>query len=194
MNKPYTTVDQLFGANLKNVFFANFGCKFLAFLAPKMLKMNIPTSLWSEQRPNAGQNIQYIHNESQTCYLGPCKFEVLTPLIIAQYIKKTKLPLGSFPSFASLIVFTRCVSWNGCPVFTTKMSFVPPGWQLVCLISKPTFLCHFTMDVIDGDLRQYFFCFSIFLCTVYVIDKVIYINIYCVLYVFSTFWTLPIFS
>ena len=50
------TVDQHSGANLKNVFFAKFSCKFLAFLsflAQKTLKMTISTSIWSAQHPNA---------------------------------------------------------------------------------------------------------------------------------------------
>ena len=59
--QPKSTVDQRSGANLKNVFFAKFCCKFLAFFsffAEKTLKMTISTSVWSAQHPNAGQNIQ----------------------------------------------------------------------------------------------------------------------------------------
>ena len=46
---------------LKNMFFAKFSCKFLAFfhfLPLKTLKMTMLTSVWSAQHPNAGQNIQ----------------------------------------------------------------------------------------------------------------------------------------
>ena len=56
------TVDQRFGANLKTCFFAKFCCKFLAFfsfLQLKTLKLHTSTSLWSEQHPNDGRNIQH---------------------------------------------------------------------------------------------------------------------------------------
>ena len=56
------TVDQRLGANLKNMFFAEICCKFLAFLscfAEKTLKMTILTSVWNAQHPNTGQNIQH---------------------------------------------------------------------------------------------------------------------------------------
>ena len=56
-------VNQRFGANLKK----RVVCKillqifcFLSFLAQKMLKMTILTSIWSVQHPNAGQNIQHM--------------------------------------------------------------------------------------------------------------------------------------
>ena len=57
------TVDQRSGANLKKrVFCKNLlqiSC-FFSFFAEKMLKMNISTSVWCVQNPNAGQNIQHL--------------------------------------------------------------------------------------------------------------------------------------
>ena len=52
------TVDQCSGANLKNMFFANF--LLFSFLAQKALKMTISTSVWALRTPNAGRNIQHI--------------------------------------------------------------------------------------------------------------------------------------
>ena len=55
------TLTQRFGANLKNPFFAPnlLLLHFFGFLAQKMLKMNILTSVWGVQHPNAGRNIQH---------------------------------------------------------------------------------------------------------------------------------------
>ena len=53
------------GAHLKNLFFVKFCSKFLfllhfsSFLAQETLKMDILTSVGSEQHPKAGQNIQH---------------------------------------------------------------------------------------------------------------------------------------
>ena len=60
----YVSVDQRFGANFKNPFFAKFGAKFVtflhffSFLTQKIMKMTIMTSVWDVQHPNASQNIQ----------------------------------------------------------------------------------------------------------------------------------------
>ena len=57
-------LNQRFGANLKNIFFAKFHSKFVpflyffSFLAQKMLKMKISTSNWGAQHSVAGRNIQ----------------------------------------------------------------------------------------------------------------------------------------
>ena len=57
------TLNQGFGTSLKNPFLLNFAPKllflhFFSFLAQKMLKINILTSVLSAQHPNVGQNIQ----------------------------------------------------------------------------------------------------------------------------------------
>ena len=57
------TLDQHFGANLKNLFFAKFCYEFVTFLhyykKQKNLKKTISTSVWVAQHPNACQNIQH---------------------------------------------------------------------------------------------------------------------------------------
>ena len=57
------TFGQRFGANLIKRFLAEFCIKcqfftFFSFLAQKILKITIMTSVWGAQHPNAGQNIQ----------------------------------------------------------------------------------------------------------------------------------------
>ena len=55
------TLHQHSGANFKKTFFAKFSIIFLAFSSFFQLfsrKMKISTSVWDEQHPNAGQNIQ----------------------------------------------------------------------------------------------------------------------------------------
>ena len=58
--------DQRFGANLKNCFLLNFApnlllfLHFFSFLAQKMLKLTISTSVWGAKHPNTGQNIQHM--------------------------------------------------------------------------------------------------------------------------------------
>ena len=57
------TLNQRFGANLKNPFFCRKFVTFLhffSFLAKKMLKMTISTRVWGAQQPSAGQNIQHL--------------------------------------------------------------------------------------------------------------------------------------
>ena len=64
-------LDQRSGANLKTHFFAKLSINFLAlssffsFLAQKMLKKHISTSIWSVQHPNAVQNIQHLGNNKE---------------------------------------------------------------------------------------------------------------------------------
>ena len=57
------TLNQHFGANLKNRLFAKFCIKFVPFyvfqlFCIKMLKMTISTKVWGAQNPNACWNIQ----------------------------------------------------------------------------------------------------------------------------------------
>ena len=69
------TIDKRFEANLKGPFFGwvlqHIFCFFLFFSisAWKTLKMNISTSFWSVQHPNAGQNIQHELNLLPSSFL-----------------------------------------------------------------------------------------------------------------------------
>ena len=70
------TLDQRFGANLRNPSFAKFLSKFLtflhffSFLAHTTLKIKISTSVLGSQHPNSGQNI---HQTSEYLYLSDNK-------------------------------------------------------------------------------------------------------------------------
>ena len=61
------TLDQHFGANLKNLFILQkfspnllLFCIFFSFLVQKLLKIKILTNAWGEQHQNAGRNIQHL--------------------------------------------------------------------------------------------------------------------------------------
>ena len=70
------TLNQRFGANLKNNFFVKFGTKFatflhfFSFLAPKMLKVKISKSVFGAQHPKTGQNIQHLCRASIMLAVG----------------------------------------------------------------------------------------------------------------------------
>ena len=131
----------------KKTFIAKFCNKFVtflhffSFLGPKMLKMKISTSIWGEQHPNTGQNIQQLLKRGMANHLPPKS-------------SSSNMCLGK-PKEFFCPVKTTCLDKNGHLRMAHGWGCLAQSWHSAALITSLLCLRMFLYWSVDPYINMY---------------------------------------